>query len=176
MMTCSGLYRGYMLTLDDDLLFSSWLFMHLLVAFFVLLYRSSSIALMQLAISCSALGEQVILSEDLMAVDEASYSYMRRPSWPPSFVDIFFHLGFFRQFLGFCNIWHLMLLMVDFVHVLMNKCSCSVQSFAHGLVIILLNERLEEKCKVRTRLQEGVRIFNTYLLRQKLEQSKFFQG
>lgn len=64
-----------MFTLDDDLFLSSWLFMHLLIAFFVLLY-SSSIALMQLAIS-SALREQIILSEDLMTVNEAGYSHVR---------------------------------------------------------------------------------------------------
>ena len=141
-----------MVTLDDDLLLSSRLFMHLLIAFFVLLYSSSSIALMQLATS-SVIREQVILSEDLMTVDESGYSHVCRPSWPPSLVDIFFHLGFFSQFLGLCSIRHLMLLMVDFIDVLMNKGSCSVQSFTHRLVIILLNESLKEKCKVRTRLQ-----------------------
>ena len=78
-----------MFTLFDNIMLSSWFFMHLLVAFFFFLYISF-IALIQ-QLPSSGLREQIIVSEDLMAIYEAGYSYMRRPGRSPSF-DIFFHL------------------------------------------------------------------------------------
>ena len=77
----------------EDLLLSSWLFLHLLITLFFFL--SSSVPLMLL----SSFGKQVILREDFMAVYEAGYGYMCTSSRSSSFVDIFFDLRFFRYFL-----------------------------------------------------------------------------
>lgn len=63
--------------------------MHLLVTFFFFLYITSIALIKKLA--SSGPREQIIVSEDLMAIYEAGYSYMRRPGRSPSF-DIFFYL------------------------------------------------------------------------------------
>jgi hypothetical protein len=68
-----------------DLLLASWLFLHFLITFFILLCSPVSLMLL------SCFGQQVVLCEDFMGVYEAGYSYMGGPCRSSSFVDIFFH-------------------------------------------------------------------------------------
>lgn len=155
-----------MFTLDDILLLPSWLFAHLLIAFFV--FFAIHIALMHLS-TAVCLRLHLILTNDLMTVYEAGNRYMCTTCWPSSFADILLHFQFSLEFLRLLTIIRQLLkllLMVHFAHVLLDKSSCLINSLCNRLEVIMvrLNQCLEKKCKVRARLQEWVRILNTYLL------------